>query len=282
MKKLFTKIVIIGAPRSGTTLLNKIIASSDACFPMLPECSFLTALIRQYFNILNYSDAGRFDAFAVNETLLKNIYVNAVSNFIKNTLHNFPKIQRDYLTLKDPELSLFPDLIPNFFGEDQTKVICIIRDPRYVVASMFRVNQKKKKLAWKDFSDSKSISNFKKLLDVYFLNRTIVEDTYNFFFRIHTSEILKNGNLYVVRFEKIIFKDEIEFAGIENFLGIKLKRDLLKDPLVTYNTNDVFFSENYNQPISASVKDFNDVLNYCTLRKIKRLFAQYNATYHWW
>ena len=56
------KIFIVGPPRSGTTLVNLLIAGEN----FLPECTFISTLLRIFDEMLKYSDDKRFNYFADN------------------------------------------------------------------------------------------------------------------------------------------------------------------------------------------------------------------------
>ena len=66
--------------------------------------------------------------------------------------------------MKDPELTLLIDHIPEFFG-DESKIIGVIRDPRAVFASFRKVQLKKKAAVFKHFRKNMDLKSFMKFLD---------------------------------------------------------------------------------------------------------------------
>lgn len=139
------KVLVIGAPRSGTTLLAGLLSADDQASPMLPECTYITQIIQHFHNLLHYSDPQRFAAYAIDEPTLVGMYRGMVDSMLKTVQSHFNEIDYRYLILKDPELTQLIDLIPRFFGED-SKTVCVVRDPRAVIASMLEVENKKKKI----------------------------------------------------------------------------------------------------------------------------------------
>lgn len=41
-------VLVIGAPRSGATLIGGLLCAGDQSFPMLPECTYITQIIRHF------------------------------------------------------------------------------------------------------------------------------------------------------------------------------------------------------------------------------------------
>src|SRR5512146_756071 len=104
-------ILVSGAPRSGTTLLGGLLSSGDQSFPMLPECSYITQIIRHFHDFLHYSDPQRFAAYAIDEATLSGMYERMVQDMLQTAWSHFKGMPYKYLILKDPELTLLVDLI---------------------------------------------------------------------------------------------------------------------------------------------------------------------------
>jgi len=51
-----TNVLVIGAPRSGTSLLAGLLSAGEEASSMLPECTYITQIIQHFYNPLNYSD----------------------------------------------------------------------------------------------------------------------------------------------------------------------------------------------------------------------------------
>ena len=281
MTEHITNIVVIGAPRSGTTLLSGQLSGGDHAFPMLPECSFVTRLIRHYHDIINYSDAPRFSAYAISESKLQRIYQDAVAGFIANARSHYLGMPYRYLILKDPELTLLADKIPTFFGEN-CKCVCIVRDPRAVISSMIKVVRRKRADAWKNLRSCLSRHAVLNVISSFIDERRLVSKVLGYYHALHTSTLYKSGRIHVVRFEEITAQDEAEFARLEDFLGFKVGRGGFTKIGFDFDRNDPTFSENYGKSICRVQSDFREIQSTRALRKIERLFSVYNSDYHWW
>lgn len=83
------KIIILGAPRSGTTLANGIICNNNYTYPQLPECTYITQLIKHCNDFIMFSDSARFKTYGNDENTLVNSYQVLVDSLISNALMSF-------------------------------------------------------------------------------------------------------------------------------------------------------------------------------------------------
>ena len=270
-------ILIIGAPRSGTTLLSGLITGNTECYPNLPECTFITQIIQHYYNIVHYSDKERFRVYANSEQELKKTYIANVANMISIVLNQFKDHTYKHLIFKDPELTSYIDLIPDFFG-NSSKIVYIIRDPREVVASMLTVMLKKQR----QDSYLELIFPFIKRLRNDELTKIITDQIFNYYFIAHTSKIYKNQKLCIVRYENIIKKEETEFLKLEDFLGYKIGRKAFERNYFSFDKDDPTFSKNYGKDIIEVKSDFRDKLSKKSIKLIEETFSGYNTRYKWW
>jgi hypothetical protein len=231
MKKI---IFVVGAPRSGTTLLNSLICGNDLVYPMIPECTFMTSTIDLYGRILRYSDAERFRFYARNEDHLKEVFRPAIRGLLQNALdvlaENFG--DKEYLAFKDPVLTLHIDLLSHFFCKDEYKIVSIIRNPFDVVASMLKVKRI-------DTADKASLVS-------------IVNDLFNYYYLIEKNI---TSNSMIVRYEDIAQKNENTFSQLDAFLEFSISRDSYSNVMFSFDKNDPFYSENYGKPITNSAID---------------------------
>ena len=170
----------------------------------------------------------------------------------------------DYENLipKDPELTLFPDLIMQFFG-DKTKVVCVIRDPCSVIASMHEVESKK------------GITTEIDIIE-------IAASIFNYYWRIHNSDLFKNGMVHIIRFENIVKKIEEDFARIDQFLGFKISRDGFGKSKLEFDKSDPTYSSNYGQLIQASSSLKPQLIPSGKVSEIRKMFGGYNLRYNLW
>jgi hypothetical protein len=248
----------VGAPRSGTTVVGSLLSEGPSAFPMLPECTFVTQLIRQFHDIMKYADKPRFDAYAKTPTDLVNIFRPAIEGFIKAAHSHFTGIDARHLILKDPDLSPYVDCLQFFFTD--FKLVCVIRDPRDVVASLIKVYAKK--------GSQQTLEE-------------VIAQTFTYYRQISDSEIARAGRVHFIRFEKIMHKNEAEFSRLENFLGYAVGRQGFGKIFFEFDRNDATFSDNYGASLSPPIED-RSPLGQDGTSKVEKAFTNYNAIYHWW
>lgn len=276
-----TKILVIGAPRSGTTLLAGLLSAGEEASPMLPECTYITQIIRHFHDFLHYSDPQRFAAYAIDESTLAGIYHTMVDSMLATVQSHFKKIDYHYLILKDPELTLLVDLIPRFFGED-SKTVCVVRDPRAVIASMVKVEKVKRSAIWRELRQSPNRRTMFAMVQQLIRERLMIGDFFNYYWRVHSSELFKRGGVHIVRYENIVARDEEEFQRLETFLGFSVGREGFGKVHFDFDRQDATYSTNYGKSIQSPTTDFRRILNQLQIIKIEKMFIHYNATYNWW
>lgn len=126
-------IFIIGAPRSGTTLLNLHLAQGKS-HRYFPECNAISALISTYGKT-KYLDDSRLKAYFGSSEEAAEHYAKLVRLSIERLLRDEPK--RQYVTLKDPYLTL--DARNIFDIAPDAHVFIMYRPPHATVASTARV-----------------------------------------------------------------------------------------------------------------------------------------------
>lgn len=276
-----TKVLLIGAPRSGTTLLAGLLSNDKEASPMLPECTYITQIIQHFYNFLYYSDPQRFAAYAIDESTLGNMYRGMVDSMLATVQSHFNEIDYRYLILKDPELTPLLDLIPYFFGED-SKTVCVVRDPRAVIASMLQVERKKKRQLWLAFIKKPNWFTANDLGNQIFREKRLISDFYSYYWRVLESALYKRQAMHIVRYEKIVSHDEDEFRRLEEYLGFSVGRDGFGKVHFDFDRADPTFSEGYGGRILATSTDFRKKLTRRQIKKIEAIFSGINAIYGWW
>lgn len=276
-----TLLLVIGAPRSGTTLLSGLLSESHDAYPMLPECTNITQAIQHYHNFVRYADVQRFTTYAGSPDQLAVPYRQLVKDLVGIALSHFEGKSYRHLVLKDPELSLLVDEIPLFFGEN-AKVVCIIRDPRSVLASMQKILQKKRSRVWRRFRETPSWNSFLEYLGQYTQASSLSGVIFNYYWCVHQSDLYKRGCIHVVRYEKIIEGDVGEFDRLDAYLGYPCGRKGFGKAHLPFDTRDDTFSNNYGKAINPHHGDFRHTLSKRQVRQVERLFAGFNQMYKWW
>lgn len=276
-----TLTVVIGAPRSGTTLLGGLLSEDTDAYPMLPECTSITQIIQHYHNFIHYGDAQRLAAYAVSPERLAPPYQHMVADLVGIALSHFEGQPYRHLVLKDPELTLLADEIPRFFG-DEAKVVCVMRDPRAVIASMKKVWQKKRAASLQQFRTTPNWATLGQYLQDYTQSRSLAGMVFNYYWRLHQSALFQQGRIHVVRYEAIIAGDESEFQRLEAFLGYPCGRKGFGKVHFEFDRSDKTFSDNYGKAINPEQSNFRDTLGALTVWRLQRLFGGFNQTYRWW
>ncbi len=219
-------IIVTGPPRSGTTLINRLLCSYKECSPLLPECSFLTKHIEIYSQIISFSDNGRFDTYFGNITNCKNVFKECIESNLDGLFYNKPDLHNfNYIVLKDPMLSLHLNEAITFFPSD-THWIITTRNPLSVIASMKKVMQKQEK----PWDVEKSIS------DIFIYYYQITE-----FIKKNTAEIL------IQKYEDIV---NLRLSALEEYLGFTLEGVHLENSHNEFNSHDPFCTQLSNKNIS--------------------------------
>lgn len=274
-------IVVIGAPRSGTTLLAGILANAERAAPMLPECTFATQLISHYHNIVKYSDRQRFSAWAINEFVLQKIYQTAVSSFISNASSKFEHASFEFIISKDPELTIYTDLIRLFFG-DNCKCVCIVRDPRAVISSMRKVIDRKRNESYLSFRTNPTWDRAKKLLELWFEGRNLIPLIYNYYYISHSSDLAKENRVHFIKYEDIVSFDESAFRRLEAFVGYELKRNGFGTSSFTFDERDPYHSDNYGKKVIRVDLNLGKTRKNDDFKRIRCVFSGFNEIYRWW
>lgn len=250
-----TKVLVIGAPRSGTTLLAGLLSAGKEASPMLPECTYITQIIQHFHDFMHYSDPQRFAAYAIDEPILAGMYRAMVDSMLTTTQSHFKEIDYRYLILKDPELTLLIDLIPCFFGED-SKTVCVVRDPRAVIASMLKVERKKKKVLWSAWIKAPNRLTTYNLIRHVFNEKRLISVFFEYYWRVQESQLYKRGLVHIVRFEKIVAKDDDEFRRLEEYLGFAVGREGFGKVHFDFDHTGPTYSAGYGRSIQATSPDF--------------------------
>lgn len=248
---------------------------------MLPECTYITQIIQHFHNFLHYSDPQRFAAYAIDESTLAGMYRAMVDSMLATVRSHFKEEEYRYLILKDPELTQLIDLIPNFFGED-SKTVCVVRDPRAVIASMMEVNRKKKKAVRSAWLKTPNWRTTNDLVNQVFIERRLIKDFFVYYWRVQESQLYNRGAVHIVRHEKIVAREEDEFRRLEEYLGFSVGREGFGKVHFDFDRTSPTFSEGYGQTIRAVSADPEKKLTRWQSRKIKAVFSGMNAIYGWW
>lgn len=212
-------IVVSGPPRSGTTLVNRMICSSSSCAPMLPECSFITKQIETFNNILQYSDRERFAAYFGTRDECNSCFRACIQENLKSLMRAEPKLAAyKHIVLKDPTLCFFLTQAQDLLPED-AKFVIVVRNPLGIIASLKGVAAKRG-VAW----------NIKEASEM----------TINHFFHLNQvrQERALNSVLYV-RYEDL---NSTGVNDLVDFLGFSIPKDVIDGKNKVHDKSDPFYT----------------------------------------
>ena len=126
-----TTFFVGGCMRSGTSVLQAVLCSTEETNPHIHEAQYFTQLVHLY----SYARA-TFDRYLCHyfEDLedLKVVHADLMQRFLERTLRHFHPAA--HLVLKNPEMTpLFPALCELLAD---AKFVVVVRDPRDTIASM--------------------------------------------------------------------------------------------------------------------------------------------------
>lgn len=134
----FSKLIlVIGAPRSGTTLLQRLLGTHPSVYAG-PEFDYLPKIAELYDEMVKSIRSGRIDQWVDRELARDGIremvgrFLFAQASATKHT-HVSEKTPGNILTL-----DALTELLP------EARYVCLVRDPRDVVASMLEVGRRMK------------------------------------------------------------------------------------------------------------------------------------------
>lgn len=135
----FEPYFVVGAQRTGTTVLHALICTDDATNDFIAESNYYTELLTPFLSGWAQFDSKTKEFFADRQR-----YIDYHGHLMRAVLHDIwvQLGQPKKLVLKDPILSLHMHILAQLVPE--TKFVISIRDPRDVVASRVVVHLKAK------------------------------------------------------------------------------------------------------------------------------------------
>lgn len=217
-------IFITGCPRSGTTMLGSILASSDSVI-VTPESHFFNDFIFSHLSELSssakkmkmvdyYNNHYRFKQWGINASHIRNlpeqvtlssypkVIEETVKHYAKN--HSSHKITDTYIridhtpsNIKDYKLlgSLFPD----------SKFVYIVRDPRAIYASI-------KDLDWGPNSAMKLSQLWIEYVAAYFALKKI-----------------DSSRVFLIKYEDLLDKPDIALKDLCEFLKLQYSESMFSN-----------------------------------------------------
>ena len=129
-------ILVGGAQRSGTTLLQTLLVNGLLCSPLLPEAHILSDILVGYKRAK--SQWNKTSKFYSDESQLTDLYRKFAALHIHDIGLRYP--QTDYIVLKDPHFAGLINEATSLLLD--IRCIAIVRDPRDIVASYIKIGER--------------------------------------------------------------------------------------------------------------------------------------------
>lgn len=254
-----TKIFVVGPPRSGTTLVYSMIANEF----FLPECTFVSTLMKVFDEMYNFSDDERFNYYGHNLTNMAEVFKKPIYDFLYTATSKVGGNLANRFIYKDPALTLYLKYFQLFFDHSYKIVFCV-RDPRDVVSSMFKVL--KKQISEKD--DDTLFDNALNHIFPYFQKIHDIENTVDH---------IDKDKVIFVKYEKIVIGNNETIQNLESFLGFEINSQGVNENIKgKLDEASEFYSENYGKAVTTNpIGKYRNSLNSEQIAKIESLFSYY-------
>ncbi len=200
-------ILIGGAQRSGTTLLQTLLANALGA-PVLPEAHILCDLMESYKRAKDaprktqyfYADGEQLLAFF---RVCAERHIGDLTSGLDGT---------DNLVLKDPNFVQFDEEAASMLPQ-AVRIVCL-RDPRDIAASFLRIGQR----------ETEGEAGKYRRRDVHFIGKKIVESYGGLADR-------PSPNLHCVRYEELVEAPRDTLRALANGTGLKFSLDRIDNPV---------------------------------------------------
>lgn len=239
-----TTFLVGGCMRSGTSLVQAVLCSTDETNPQIHEAQYFTQLVHLY----GYARR-TFDRFLChyfrNLDELSAYHADLMFGFLDQTLRRYSPAK--HLVLKNPEMTpLFPEIC-NLLTD--VKFIFVVRDPRDTIVSMLDVAQRQEEQG-SDTNLTRMVGSVEQLAA-----------RYNWYYAALTgapNDIFDSRRI-VIRYEDIIKNTDSVVEELAAFTGLPLRgfdANAGWRTLVDFNDADLikepFHSVLRGKPLSAS------------------------------
>lgn len=203
-----SKIFFIGgAPRSGTTLVQRIVASHSSVFGG-PEFDLIPSLMRLRNTFHASIDAGRISSYLNHDDVDELFRCFVASVFNKSMQANCGK---KYLSEKTPaNVEVFDEIAETF---PQAQLIFVVRDPRAIVASMLEVGERFRK-------EGRHPANFTKNVR---LATRYINKLWN-----AAAQVIGKENVHVVFYEDVVLNPNVIIPDFANKLGLVFEEGMIQ------------------------------------------------------
>jgi hypothetical protein len=252
-------IFVGGVMRSGTSLLQRVICTSDDTNSFINGCRYLTGQLELYVRYAG-PDSLFIDDYFENKKEFRDFTQSIIEHILYETwaCNGRPNA----LVLKNPELSLYIPWLADLLRD--AKFVMSVREPKDTITSMIKVGRRQKNEAIDSF-----LANVGSNIDV-------LCDTFNNYYEptlrsLKTPGLNLESRVLFVRYEDTVNRPEDTIAAVSRFCGISPGL-LPKDGACEKSSNTekisqhakwrTYLTELSSQPISAdSIGSYGSVLS---------------------
>lgn len=249
-------IFIAGAPRSGTTILQKILCSSRYTNPLMGEAQHFLNLVQAYDSAVHLFDTKTKFYFTKEE--LFQYHKKIAEEYIDRIRSNLEQDNR--LVLKCPGYSKYFPHLANFLPRAQ--FVLIVRDTLDIVASQIEVGERQSSAKKNNDFPREYIQQLAKRINAIYL--TFVEN-----------KRLFEGRLISVRYEKLVAGEKavkrlaefLYLPDLENISGAKYEgmKDFQRD------TDGEYYSKYWEQDVTDSrIGRYKEILTTREIETVKK------------
>ncbi len=200
-------IFIGGAPRSGTTLIQRILGAHSQVYAG-PEFDLIPNIMELRNHFLQKVAIGRISTYLdARETNV--IFEEFILSIFQKKA---TETEKSYISEKSPpNIEVFSELLDCM---PQAKYIFVVRDPRAIVASLLEVGKKMQ-------ADAAPVP-------LYLMTTRHAVGLVNAMWEKGNKALLRGDNVLLVRYEEIISEPEAAMRNLASFLVIPFEESMLR------------------------------------------------------
>lgn len=244
-------IIVGGVPRSGTSLVQKILDLHPDIYGG-PEFDHLPGIAELYQLMSEGVENGRISSY-FNGYDLKKYF----ENLVKELFTNVSGTNLKYISEKSPDNVLAINELTSLLPE--SKFIIILRNPKAIVASLKEVNKR---------SSQKIILGKYLLRDLYFIRKYLQR----------IQEVIGNPNVHVVYYKDLVREPKKNVKEICRFLNIGFHPEML-DTDKKNKTSELIASGNKTLSAWYKPEEFDRKIQDKELEKWKKVLSR-NEIYY--
>ncbi|MEH6475957.1 MAG: sulfotransferase, partial [Sneathiella sp.] len=254
----FTPIIVGGAMRTGTSLLQNILSTSPTANDMMVECQYLTAQLSLYRTWRNEPERSLSDFFKDGNDF-EDYTKSLVIDFLRRThkQHGEPK----HLVLKHPEMTPYFPVLAKFLP--QARFVTALRDPKDAVTSMLAVADRQRKLG-RTSNMRLADRDMEKLTNLFM----------NFYKGLNRIPNQKPRRMIYLKYETFATDPKVLFPALMEFTGLDLTK---YDPTADWkyarprSRNTAFDTDIRGKALSSSsIGNYKDALSTEEISTVER------------